>query len=84
VLCGAAASLVLIFSVPVLRGLFRFDVPHLGDVAICLAAGAISIAWFELLKMFGGGHQQVVPAAAEIHSTTERRPAHEVSNVQRS
>jgi Ca2+-transporting ATPase len=65
VLCGAAASLVLVFSVPVLRGLFRFDVPHLGDVAICLAAGAISIAWFELLKMFGGGHPQVVSGAAK-------------------
>jgi P-type Ca2+ transporter type 2C len=59
VLCGAVVSLVLVFSVPVLRDLFRFDAPHLIDIAICLAAGAISIAWFELLKGFGGGHAQV-------------------------
>ena len=65
VLCGAAASLILVFSVPVLRDLFRFDVPHASDVAICLAAGAISIAWFELLKVFGGGHAQVVSNTAE-------------------
>jgi Ca2+-transporting ATPase len=64
VLSGAAVSLIVVFSVPVLRGLFRFDIPHLSDVVICLAAGAISITWFELLKMFGGRRPQVVSNTA--------------------
>ena len=48
---GAAVVLGLILSVPALRDLFHFAPLHATDLAICLAAGAVSVAWFELLKI---------------------------------
>lgn len=52
VLGGAVAFLALILSVPALRDLFRFSKLHVNDLAICLAAGAFSILWFEAFKIF--------------------------------
>lgn len=49
---GAAAMLLLVFTVPFLRALFHFSPLHVADVGICIAAGMLSIAWFELIKMF--------------------------------
>jgi Ca2+-transporting ATPase len=48
---GALAFLAIVLAVPFLRDLFRFDVLHPGDIAICVGAGVLSILWFELLKM---------------------------------
>ncbi|MDP2983158.1 MAG: cation-translocating P-type ATPase [Candidatus Latescibacter sp.] len=47
---GAAVFLGLALSVPFLMELFRFNVLHFNDILICLGAGSISIAWFELMK----------------------------------
>jgi Ca2+-transporting ATPase len=49
---GALVFLGLVLFVPFLRELFRFAKLHLDDLALCLAAGAISILWFELFKLF--------------------------------
>lgn len=51
VLLMAAASLVFVLNVPWLRTLFRFDPLHWIDVVICLGVGAVSIAWFEGIKV---------------------------------
>jgi Ca2+-transporting ATPase len=47
---GAVAFLALVLYVPFLQGLFRFETLHLPDLLICLAAGAVSVMWFEALK----------------------------------
>jgi len=51
VLTGALMFLGLVLFVPFLRDLFRFSKLHPVDLIICLAAGVLSIAWFELLKV---------------------------------
>jgi len=48
---GALLFLGLALYVPFLRKLFRFSFLHPVDLAICFAAGAVSILWFELLKL---------------------------------
>jgi Ca2+-transporting ATPase len=48
---GTIAFLGLVLYVPFLRDLFRFATLHADDLLICLAAGAVSVAWFEALKM---------------------------------
>ncbi|MCE9575899.1 MAG: cation-translocating P-type ATPase [Deltaproteobacteria bacterium] len=48
---GALAFLAIALYVPAARALFRFDVLHPIDVAICLGATALGTAWFELLKV---------------------------------
>ena len=50
VISGTLLFLVLTLSVPFLRGLFHFSVLHPDDLALCLAAGVFSVAWFEALK----------------------------------
>ena len=47
---GAVVFLGIVLSVPFLRELFQFDVLHPKDILICLGAGSVSIAWFEILK----------------------------------
>jgi P-type Ca2+ transporter type 2C len=47
---GAVVFLALILRVPVLRGLFGFSSVHSDDLVICLAAGVLSILWFEAFK----------------------------------
>jgi Ca2+-transporting ATPase len=51
---GALVFLGLVLYVPVLQGLFRLATLHVADVLICLAAGAVSVAWFEALKFING------------------------------
>lgn len=48
---GALAVLGLVLSFPFLRNLFRVTILNPVDLLICLAAGAFSILWFELLKL---------------------------------
>ena len=47
---GGLVFLALVLYVPFLRQLFSFSFLHPIDLAICLAGGAISLLWFELLK----------------------------------
>ncbi|MCX6841682.1 MAG: cation-translocating P-type ATPase C-terminal domain-containing protein, partial [candidate division WOR-3 bacterium] len=51
VLGGAAVFLAVALYVPWVRDLFKFESLHATDVAICLGAGALSILWFEGLKI---------------------------------
>jgi Ca2+-transporting ATPase len=51
---GAVLFLGLVLYVPFLRGLFRFAELHPVDLGICLAAGVVSILWFEGLKFING------------------------------
>jgi Ca2+-transporting ATPase len=48
---GAGAVLCLVLFVPWMQRLFHFSSPHLGDLTICLAVGACSVIWFEILKL---------------------------------
>jgi Ca2+-transporting ATPase len=48
---GAAAMLTIVLNVPFVRGLFHFDRLHAIDIALCAAAGIVSILWFEMLKV---------------------------------
>jgi len=51
---GALVFLGLVLYVPFLRDLFHFGLLHPIDLAICLAAGIVSILWFEALKISKG------------------------------
>ena len=51
VLGGALTLLALVLYVPFLRHLFQFAQLHPIDLGICLAAGIVSIMWFEVLKL---------------------------------
>jgi Ca2+-transporting ATPase len=51
VLLGTAVLLGLVLGTPFLRGLFDFGRLHPVDVAIAVAAGIVSFAWFEALKL---------------------------------
>lgn len=57
VLGGAVVFLSAVLYVPPLRSMFRFNVLHPVDLAICLFAGILSIAWFEGLKMLKNGNK---------------------------
>ncbi len=50
VIGGALFFLSLVLYVPVLRDLFHFSTLHLTDLCISLAAGGISVFWFEGFK----------------------------------
>ena len=54
VLGGAVSFLAMVLYLPFLRELFRFSTLHLDDLIICLAAGVISILWFEGFKAING------------------------------
>ena len=63
---GATSVLAMVLYVPWLQRLFHFAPLHLVDLALCLAAGACSIAWFEFLK----SRNRLRPAVAK------REPLH--------
>ena len=48
---GASVVLALVLYVPFLRDLFHLSTLHLNDIALCIGAGAVSLAWFETLKV---------------------------------
>ena len=58
---GAMVFLAAVLYVPFLRDLFHFASLHLIDLAICLSAGAVSILWFECLKVFRRGRALAQP-----------------------
>jgi len=49
---GALLALGLVLYAPLLRDLFLFSALQPADLLICLAAGFVSVAWFELFKLF--------------------------------
>jgi P-type Ca2+ transporter type 2C len=57
VLGGAVVFLGLVLYVPLLRDLFRFSTLHPLDLVICVAAGLLSITWFEVLKLVSKKHK---------------------------
>jgi P-type Ca2+ transporter type 2C len=47
-------ALVLLFAtlyLPPLPSIFRFSPPGIADLAVCLVAGIVSVAWSEVLKV---------------------------------
>jgi Ca2+-transporting ATPase len=60
VTAGTAAGLSCILYIPFLRNLFHFSFLHPIDIVICLAAGLLSILWFEMMKIFIGRQQRTV------------------------
>jgi len=58
VLGGALIVLWLVLYVPPLRELFRFQVLHVNDILICFGAGALSVVWFEAVKMLNAWREQ--------------------------
>jgi P-type Ca2+ transporter type 2C len=60
VIGGALAFLGLVLYVPFLQNLFHFALLHALDLLICLAAGFVSIAWFEVLKAMNGKRKGAV------------------------
>jgi Ca2+-transporting ATPase len=55
---GTVVFLGLALFIPALRGLFNFGVLHAVDLLISLAAGSVSILWFEMLKWFETLHKR--------------------------
>jgi Ca2+-transporting ATPase len=53
VLGGALAFLGLVVYVPGLRGLFHFASMSVFDILAALAAGLVSVSWFEVVKALG-------------------------------
>lgn len=52
VIGGAVVFMGLVLYVPLLRHLFRFSFLHWDDLAVSLAAGVVSVLWFEGLKVW--------------------------------
>ena len=51
---GGVVFLLLTIFVPFLRSMFKFEVLHLNDFAVCLLAGVFSLLWFEGFKYVHG------------------------------
>jgi len=51
---SAVFFLGLALYVPFLKRLFHFSTLHPYDIALCIGAGVVSMAWFELLKGLQG------------------------------
>jgi hypothetical protein len=58
---GALAVLAAVIYVPFARDLFHFSSLHSPDLVICVAAGALSVVWFEGVKIFS--HRGAAKAA---------------------
>jgi Ca2+-transporting ATPase len=63
---GAAVFLGLVLYVPVLRELFRFAELHWIDLGICIAAGVVSLMWFELFKLMSRRAGVIVDSTDQI------------------
>jgi len=50
VCCGALGLMALTLYLPFFRGIFHFGILHANDIGFAFLAGAVSLAWFELLK----------------------------------
>jgi Ca2+-transporting ATPase len=60
VISGAVFFLGLALYVPPLRNLFHFSLISLADIIFCFAGGALSIAWFEALKVVNKFRKAVI------------------------
>ena len=60
IVIGALVFLGLVIYVPFLRDLFHFEILSWVDVLMCIAAGGVSILWFEVVKYFGRRKKQRV------------------------
>ena len=49
---GAIIFMAIVLFVPAVREIFRFSYLHVTDILICIAAGVVSIVWFEIFKFF--------------------------------
>jgi P-type Ca2+ transporter type 2C len=49
---GAIFFLILVLNVPFLLNLFQFEKISLNEAIVCVAAGLLSITWFEVYKLF--------------------------------
>jgi P-type Ca2+ transporter type 2C len=54
---GAVGFLVSILYVPYLREVFHFAFLRPRDLAICFAAGALGVVWFEVVKLIRSKHK---------------------------
>jgi Ca2+-transporting ATPase len=61
---GALALLALVVYVPALASLFRFAPLGAVDVGLCFGAGAVSITWFEMVKLLRRGPSPSGPAGS--------------------
>ena len=52
VFTGTLVCLFLVLYLPVLQNLFHFGALNLPELLICVGAGVLSIAWFELYKVW--------------------------------
>jgi Ca2+-transporting ATPase len=50
VFAGTISCLLLVLFIPFLRDLFRFGSVPLTDLLVCVAAGGLSVVWFECYK----------------------------------
>jgi Ca2+-transporting ATPase len=57
---GTVGMLALLLALPATRDLFQFNVMHIEDLGICLAAGIISVLWFEVYKLVRHKHHHAV------------------------
>ncbi|GAK50063.1 cation transport ATPase [Candidatus Moduliflexus flocculans] len=51
VIGGTAFFLAIVLYHPFFQALFQFDMLHPIDLVICVAAGSVSVLWFEALKL---------------------------------
>jgi len=58
---SALALLMLVLTVPFLREVFRFSALAPIDLAVCVAAGGVSLVAFETMKRFGRNNGQGLP-----------------------
>jgi len=56
---GALGVMLVTLYVPFFRGIFHFGVLHLDDLFYAFIAGALSLVWFEALKMRSGADVSV-------------------------
>ena len=54
---GTITSLFVILYVPYMRGIFQFSVLHGNDLLVAFSFGAVSITWFEVLKLIRCRHE---------------------------
>ncbi len=52
---GTLSLLFVVLYVPFLQDLFSFDTIHFGDFLIAAGVGILSVAWFEIYKLFQKG-----------------------------
>jgi len=63
----ASLSLVLLLTIPALREIFRFGPIHSGDALVVLAAGFISVLWFEIYKLIVNRRNRTTGRPDSLH-----------------